>query len=461
MNSLNSDSLGTSDSTSATAALGNNNSIINNNSPTETAPLDPAIAVEIPVQQWQRGSPRNNEGWVNVTYNPQFRRGREGITRVEPEPEPEMTIIDTLERHINSRLPLNPLVHGGPFGTVCRVLNGVLNGALVGFTLYETGGLIVGALLGAMAGVVVDRSRSADDELEERRTHEVADMLADDDGGIAANTVRVHRGNGYITAVASDDQGRNRAIRVRYDDGPEQRRLRNQYGLGERPPEAVSDGGGADNAGGTNAANNNDNNAWQRAEIRRVREDLERSLLEILVQMSYSREFGPGPGDNVILQPEESFEELVRRFGLGRENRGARQEVIDSYPLEIVRGGPEGNDDEAEAGSDNTSSGRSDDDSSGELLAADDDDGGSSRESDDEDVQSSGKSDGSERASDMGTCGICLDDYKVGDVVKRLSCPSHPHCFHRDCIDKWLKVQACCPICKNFVGMYKAPSTNS
>ena len=45
----------------------------------------------------------------------------------------------------------------------------------------------------------------------------------------------------------------------------------------------------------------------------------------------------------MILQPEESFEELVRRFGIGTEGRGATLEVVDSYPVEVVaRGGAGG-----------------------------------------------------------------------------------------------------------------------
>ena len=43
-------------------------------------------------------------------------------------------------------------------------------------------------------------------------------------------------------------------------------------------------------------------------------------------------------------------------------------------------------------------------------------------------------------------CCICLDDLKVGDSMRRLPCL---HAFHQECVDKWLKNSATCPICKH------------
>ena len=57
--------------------------------------------------------------------------------------------------------------------------------------------------------------------------------------------------------------------------------------------------------------------------------------------------------------------------------------------------------------------------------------------------------------SELGTCGICLEDYREGELKKALSCPSRPHSFHKDCIDKWLKLDASCPICKNSVEIFR------
>ena len=42
-------------------------------------------------------------------------------------------------------------------------------------------------------------------------------------------------------------------------------------------------------------------------------------------------------------------------------------------------------------------------------------------------------------------CPICLDCFAEGDAFKRLPCK---HDFHSPCIDKWLKVNGVCPICK-------------
>lgn len=42
-------------------------------------------------------------------------------------------------------------------------------------------------------------------------------------------------------------------------------------------------------------------------------------------------------------------------------------------------------------------------------------------------------------------CVICLEKFKAGDSVRILGCF---HRFHCECVDKWLSLQATCPICK-------------
>ena len=42
-------------------------------------------------------------------------------------------------------------------------------------------------------------------------------------------------------------------------------------------------------------------------------------------------------------------------------------------------------------------------------------------------------------------CTICLDKYKIGTYKKRLECK---HVFHKKCIDKWLKNEDHCPMCR-------------
>jgi cysteinyl-tRNA synthetase len=50
----------------------------------------------------------------------------------------------------------------------------------------------------------------------------------------------------------------------------------------------------------------------------------------------------------------------------------------------------------------------------------------------------------------LGTsCLICMDEYKEG-TFKRLL-PKCKHCFHKKCIDKWLKKNASCPVCRDIL----------
>jgi Ring finger domain len=42
-------------------------------------------------------------------------------------------------------------------------------------------------------------------------------------------------------------------------------------------------------------------------------------------------------------------------------------------------------------------------------------------------------------------CCICLAKYADNDELLELTCA---HCFHKECVDKWLKINALCPLCK-------------
>uniref|UniRef100_A0A2C9VT30 RING-type E3 ubiquitin transferase n=1 Tax=Manihot esculenta TaxID=3983 RepID=A0A2C9VT30_MANES len=42
-------------------------------------------------------------------------------------------------------------------------------------------------------------------------------------------------------------------------------------------------------------------------------------------------------------------------------------------------------------------------------------------------------------------CCICLSAYEDGTELRDLPCHHH---FHRACIDKWLYINAICPLCK-------------
>lgn len=43
-------------------------------------------------------------------------------------------------------------------------------------------------------------------------------------------------------------------------------------------------------------------------------------------------------------------------------------------------------------------------------------------------------------------CCICLGIFGDGDKVKVL--PRCQHCFHSECVDKWLTTQSSCPLCR-------------
>ncbi|XP_038984604.1 E3 ubiquitin-protein ligase At1g63170-like [Phoenix dactylifera] len=46
-------------------------------------------------------------------------------------------------------------------------------------------------------------------------------------------------------------------------------------------------------------------------------------------------------------------------------------------------------------------------------------------------------------------CCICLANYVNNDELRELPCT---HYFHMECVDKWLKINALCPLCKSEVG---------
>lgn len=46
-------------------------------------------------------------------------------------------------------------------------------------------------------------------------------------------------------------------------------------------------------------------------------------------------------------------------------------------------------------------------------------------------------------------CCICLAKYANNDELRELPCS---HFFHKECVDKWLKINALCPLCKGAVG---------
>lgn len=52
-------------------------------------------------------------------------------------------------------------------------------------------------------------------------------------------------------------------------------------------------------------------------------------------------------------------------------------------------------------------------------------------------------------------CSICLGDYEPNEEVKHMLCG---HMFHSDCLDRWLKINRTCPICKQSLRDGDGPS---
>lgn len=45
-------------------------------------------------------------------------------------------------------------------------------------------------------------------------------------------------------------------------------------------------------------------------------------------------------------------------------------------------------------------------------------------------------------------CSICLCDYEVDELLRRLPCAAGVHIFHASCVDEWLSHNLSCPICR-------------
>ena len=45
-------------------------------------------------------------------------------------------------------------------------------------------------------------------------------------------------------------------------------------------------------------------------------------------------------------------------------------------------------------------------------------------------------------------CSICQENFKAKEIGKELKCN---HLYHKDCIERWLKIHSTCPCCREFV----------
>lgn len=114
-------------------------------------------------------------------------------------------------------------------------------------------------------------------------------------------------------------------------------------------------------------------------------------LNQMLLALLGGRMGRAGPGMTHVNPDHMSYEQLLQAYGNGSENLGAEERQIRSLPSSTI-----------------------------------------------EDVD--------RLPADSRQCSICLEDFKEGDKRKIMPCL---HGFHADCVDKWLRSNGSCPICKH------------
>ncbi|KAK1322995.1 RING-H2 finger protein ATL14 [Acorus calamus] len=50
-----------------------------------------------------------------------------------------------------------------------------------------------------------------------------------------------------------------------------------------------------------------------------------------------------------------------------------------------------------------------------------------------------------------GDCAVCMEDFNWWKLCRVL--PGCNHCFHRDCVDRWLVKSPSCPLCRSYISI--------
>jgi len=239
---------------------------------------------------------------------------------------------------------------------VAGTANSVLSGAVIGSVF----GGAPGALIGAAAGGIMDGLT--------RWNHHRANAQQVGQGqpgqrGGAGGAPGGGSNQGRVTVSTRRLPGGMQMLMVRSNGPLDAEALMRHTGTGALPADLGGGfGGGANNVSAVN-----------------------RMIMQMLTAAAAQQ--GATNPENM------SYEELLQRFGVGADNRGAEEATIDALPQTMVTNVEEDLPHENER-----------------------------------------------------TCGICLEDFAVGDEIRRL--PRCKHVLHKACGDQWFRQVGSCPICK-------------